>query len=447
MEYFVNTPCGTVKGIKGRVEGTIAYKGIRYASAGRFEYPVEVTKWEGIYDASSYGDCCYQPRSFYDEEKNIKKVFYYNEFRKNERYTYSEDCLFLNIWTPDNVSEDSNLPVVIYIHGGGFIGGCGHEKHFDGPIWPKYNVIGVTINYRLGPLGFLCLEELKDKNGKTGNYGLYDQLTAIRWIKNNIKSFGGNPDNITIMGQSAGAMSVQQLCLSPLTKGLFSKAIMSSGGGVSKLMTTPKPEKFYALGKKMMELANAKNLDDLINMDIKYLFSFWQQARKEIEIFGMPVSPVIDGELIVDSGINILKRNEHHKIPYMIGSTSEDIIPPIIQSMAQKWCYKQEKAYCWFFNHQLPGDKKGAWHSSDLWYWFGTLENCWRPLTEVDYLISNDMVTALTNFAKNDNPGDSWNVTTKKNKKIKHFNKKSEIKKVNKLKLWYNLFTNKAVGE
>ena len=89
MEYIVNTPCGPIKGIKGRVEGTIAYKGIRYATAGRFEYPVEVTKWDGIYDASNYGNCSYQPRSFYDEEKNLKKIFYYNEFRKNEKYTYS----------------------------------------------------------------------------------------------------------------------------------------------------------------------------------------------------------------------------------------------------------------------------------------------------------------------------------------------------------------------
>ena len=97
MDYIVNTPCGPVQGCPGRVPGTVAYKGIRYATAGRWEYPVQVTGWDGIYDATQYGACCYQPRAFYNEEENLKKVFYYNEFRKGESYTYSEDCLFLNV--------------------------------------------------------------------------------------------------------------------------------------------------------------------------------------------------------------------------------------------------------------------------------------------------------------------------------------------------------------
>ena len=137
-----------------------------------------------------------------------KKIFYYNEFRKGEKYTYSEDCLFLNVFAPEKV--EGKLPVIVYIHGGGFTGGCGHEKHFDVPVWPKKGVIGVTLNYRLGPLGFAVLPELKEEAGRTGNYGLYDQYTAIKWVKHNISAFGGDPDNITIMGQSAGAMSVQQ---------------------------------------------------------------------------------------------------------------------------------------------------------------------------------------------------------------------------------------------
>ena len=155
MDYIVNTPCGTLQGCAGRVPGTAAYKGIRYATAGRWEYPTQVTSWEGVYDATAYGNCSYQPRSFYDEELNEKKYFYYNEFRKGETYTYSEDCLFLNVFTPEDAKEGDNLPVLIYIHGGGFTGGCGHEKHFDGPVWPAKGVIGVTINYRLGPKGFV----------------------------------------------------------------------------------------------------------------------------------------------------------------------------------------------------------------------------------------------------------------------------------------------------
>ena len=210
MKYIVKTPCGEVRGCRTKTEGVIAYKGIRYATAARFEYPVEVTTWEGVYDATEYGACAYQPRSFYDEEQNVKKYFYYNEFRKGETYKYSEDCLFLNVFTPEQPVEHK-LPVLVYIHGGGFTGGCGHEKHFDVPVWPTRGVIGVTLNYRLGPLGFATLPELKEEAGKTGNYGLYDQLTAINWVKHNIAAFGGDPDNVTIMGQSAGAMLVATL--------------------------------------------------------------------------------------------------------------------------------------------------------------------------------------------------------------------------------------------
>lgn len=452
MEYIINTPCGPIKGVRGRIEGTVAYKGIRYATAKRFEYPRLVTKWDGIYDASNYGNCSYQPRAFYNEEEVVKKVFYYNEFRKGEKYTYSEDCLFLNIWTKEGVNENDNLPVIIYIHGGGFTGGCGHEKHFDCPNWPTKGVIAVTINYRLGPLGFLCLEELKEESGITGNYGLYDQLAAINWIRNNIKSFGGNPSNITIMGQSAGAMSVQQLSLSPISEGLFQKAVMSSGGGVSKLMNTPKPEKYYAFWNKVKELCNVETLEEFKCISVDVLFDSWIKAKKEVKIMGMPVSPVIDGKLIVDNGCNILKTNKHHKIPYMAGSNSEDIIPPIISKMSFKWCLKQEvSSYSWLFNHQLPGDDNGAWHSSDLWYWFGTLDNCWRPLEKTDYELSDKMTTYLTNFAKSGNPNDNklieWKQVGKKQKKVMHFNSKSKMNKVNKFKLWYNLFTNKAVGE
>ena len=186
MEYIVNTPCGPVQGAAGRVPGSAAYKGIRYATAGRWEYPTQVTGWEGTYDATAYGACSYQPRSFYNEEENLKKIFYYNEFRKGETYAYSEDCLFLNVFAPDTAKEGDKLPVLVYIHGGGFTGGCGHEKHFDGPVWTQKGIIGVTLNYRLGPMGFVCLPQLKEEAGFTGNYGLYDQMTAIKWVKDNI---------------------------------------------------------------------------------------------------------------------------------------------------------------------------------------------------------------------------------------------------------------------
>jgi len=451
MSKIVTTPCGQVQGTTCRLDNVTAFKGIRYATAGRWEYPTPVTKWDGIYDASEYGACSYQPRSFYNEEENLKKIFYYNEFRKNETYTYSEDCLFLNIFTPDTAKEGDNLPVLVYIHGGGFTGGCGHEKHFDVPVWPTKGVIGVTLNYRLGPMGFVCLPELKEEAGFTGNYGLFDQLVAIEWVKNNIASFGGNPDNITIMGQSAGAMSVQQHSLSPLTNDLFKRAVMSSGGGVSKILAAAPAEKHYDFWKKAMEHAGCETLEQFRAISPEKLFEAWNLTKKELRTPGS--FPCIDGRLVTGTGADLLAKDMQHKIPYMAGVTSEDMMPPILFSMAKKWNGAQSTpAYTWYFDRQLPGDENGAWHSSDLWYWFGTLPNCWRPMEEKDYELSNQMTDYLCNFAKTGNPNDEnlpvWETAaTEKNKVMNFGEQPTGMRKPSKAKMILTMLTNKAVGE
>ena len=453
MNYIVNTPCGPVQGTQGNLPGVAAFKGIRYATAGRWEYPKLVTGWEGVYDATAYGNCSYQPRSFYNEEENLKKIFYYNEFRKGETYTYSEDCLFLNVFTPAEALQGGKLPVLVYIHGGGFTGGCGHEKHFDGPNWPTKGVVGVTLNYRLGPLGFLTLPQLAEEAGYTGNYGLFDQLTALQWVRENIASFGGDPDNVTLMGQSAGAMSVQQHCLSPLSLGLFHKAVMSSGGGVSKMMSAPVPEKHYAFWQAVMERAGCATLADFRALDPEILFGVWQETKKEVKGGGQACSPVLDGRLIVGTGTELLAQGKQHQIPYMAGSTSQDMMPPILQGMATSWCSAQKKnAFGWYFNRQLPGDDCGAWHSSDLWYWFGTLPNGWRPWEDQDRIIAEQMTDYLTNFAKTGNPngGDlpKWQRICQKQKKVLLIGEgETKMGKPSMAKMVYTMLTNKAVGE
>ena len=452
MDYIVNTPCGPVQGAAGRVPGSAAYKGIRYATAGRWEYPTQVTNWEGTYDATAYGACSYQPRSFYNEEENLKKIFYYNEFRKGETYAYSEDCLFLNIFTPDTAKEGDNLPVLVYIHGGGFTGGCGHEKHFDGPVWTQKGVIGVTLNYRLGPMGFVCLPQLKEEAGFTGNYGLYDQMVAISWVKDNISAFGGDPENITIMGQSAGAMSVQQHCLSPLTKGMFQKAVMSSGGGISKVLSAAPAEKHYEFWQKAMENAGCETLEQFRAISPEKLFEVWNQTKKELRTPGS--FPCIDGRLVVGTGSALTAAWKQHNIFYMAGSTSEDMMPPILQSMAQKWCAAQLKpSYTWYFDRQLPGDENGAWHSADLWYWFGTLPNCWRPFGQKDIDLSEQMVSYLCNFARSGNPNKggelpTWIASHKGQSKVLCLGEqKTGMRKPSLLKMVKTMLTNKAVGE
>ena len=442
---IIDTKCGKIQGVLTK-NGCIAYKGIRYATAERFEYPVEVTSWGGVYDATKYGACAYQPRSFINEEQCAEKVFYYNEFRRGEKYPYSEDCLFLNIFTPNNKSK--KLPVIIYIHGGGFTGGCGHEKHFDEPVWASKGVIAVTINYRLGPLGFAVLEKQKNQTGKTGNYGLYDQLTAINWVKHNIEEFGGNPDNITIMGQSAGAMSVQYHCLSPLSRGVFHKAVMSSGGGVSSLMTATPQQKQFNYWNMIMDKCGTKTLEEFKSIPVDILFRVWKENKKMT--MGGGCSPCIDGNLIVDASHKAVKGGLAHNIPYLIGTTSHDVVPPILYSMAKKWCNLQkDNAYQWFFERNLPGDDHGAWHSSDLWYWFGTLNNCWRPLTEKDFALSNEMSDRLVAFAKTGNPNIPNGIEWKPNSKqiLAFGDNHTTLKTPSKLKLWKTMFTNKAPGE
>lgn len=452
MINMIQTPCGQIRGTSCGIENVVAYKGIRYATAGRWEYPVQITHWDGVYDAANYGACSYQPRAFYNEEENLKKIFYYNEFRKGETYIYSEDCLFLNIFAPATAKEGDGLPVLIYIHGGGFTGGCGHEKHFDAPVWPTKGVIGVTLNYRLGPMGFVCLPQLKEEAGFTGNYGLFDQLTAIKWVKDNIAAFGGDPDNVTIMGQSAGAMSVQQHCLSPLSEGLFHRAVMSSGGGVSKMLLAAPAEKQYAFWEKTMENAGCTSLEEFRALSPEKLFEAWTRTKKELHSPGC--FPCVDGRLVVGTGTELLAAGRQHHIPYMAGSTSEDMMPPILQGMARKWCGAQNPpGYTWYFDRQLPGDENGAWHSSDLWYWFGTLSNCWRPMEEKDRELSEQMVSYLCNFAKNGNPNDGeklpeWVASGKKQKKVLCLGEKqTEMRKPGLFKMICTMLTNKAVGE
>ena len=446
MNYIVNTPCGPLQGCAGAQEGVAAYKGIRYATAGRWEYPQQVTSWDGTYDATQYGNCSYQPRAFYNEEENLKKIFYYNEFRKGETYTYSEDCLFLNVFTPENAKEGDGLPVLVYIHGGGFTGGCGHEKHFDGPVWPTKGMVAVTLNYRLGPMGFLCLPQLKEEAGYTGNYGLYDQMTAIQWVKENIASFGGNPENITIMGQSAGAASVQLQSCSPLTGGLFQKAVMSSGCGLGGLMSGSM-EKSCSFWTEVMRRCGCETLEQFRALPVQQLFEQWQLAKKEIKGGNTATFPVNDGAFAVEG-------SKPHDIYYMAGSTSEDIAPPALQAMTRKWIARREKpGYTWYFNRRLPGDDNGAWHSADLWYWFGTLENCWRPMEEKDYQLSEQMVSYLYRFAVTGNPNKSGELPTwiasgrGQNRVLMLGEQPTAMGKPSLLKMIVTMLTNKAVGE
>ncbi len=407
-----------IEGIEGKYPGVEAYLGIRYGRAERWAYGEEVTHWDGIYDATHYGNCAYQMRSFVSEWEIPGKNFYYNEFRKDEAYTYDEDCLFLNIWTRAGATEGDKLPVLVFLHGGSFTSGCGNEKPME-PVWPalENGVVGVTINYRLGPLGFLVLPELQEEEGRCGNYGLDDQFLALKWIHHNIAAFGGDPENVTLMGQSAGAMSVQKLCMSDKARGYFHRAVMSSGCSISPFMNPAKPEKRYPFWKQVMRESGARCLEEFRRVEPEVLFEAWEKTKKARHDGGMACFPTIDGELVVNKDTYNIKNNRIHNIPYIIGFNEKDIILPILRSSVKKWVKACEKidgatTYTYHFTHALPGDDKGTWHSCDLWYWFGSFQNCWRPMTEEDQRISDNMIARLMNFARNGNPNedgqDEW---------------------------------------
>lgn len=397
QNHLCRTPCGDIRGAAA-APGVTAYKGIRYATAGRWEYPKPVTRWEGVYDAAHYGPNAMQDTAFTPEDKNGRSPFYYHEFREGLDYTYSEDCQYLNIWAPDDAEK---APVIVYIHGGAFLGGSGWDKAFDGPHWPRKGVIAVTLNYRLGLFGYACLPELAAESGHTGNYGLYDQLCALQWVHDNIAAFGGDPENITLMGQSAGAHSVQMLCSTWAAEGLVRRAVMSSGAGDDSALFAGdwQMEHKYPFWQAWREATGAASLDELRALPPQALLGALgkQFAAQGFGAVMANMGPVWDNALFPAEGYTL-------RVPYLAGGNTQDMRPDLTED-ALRWCRKQPvNSYAWCFARQLPGDDKGAWHSADLWYWFGTLENGWRPFTEGDRALSDAMMGYLVNFARTGDP-------------------------------------------
>ena len=320
------------------------------------------------------------------------------------------------------------------------MGGYGHEIEFGGDAYAKKGVILVTINYRLGMCGFLAHPLLTAENdGKgSGNYGLLDQLAALKWVKRNISAFGGNPDNITVMGQSAGAGSVQALISSPLTKGLIQRAIIQSGGGLGGIISAKSLKEAEKQGSDMWKAAGISTLEEMRAYPAEKFQEVLMKYMQQQKSFGLPYSPCVDGELLTAPLDETARNGQELDIPYLIGYTSEDMMPEVMKKAATDWSLLLEQqgrkpAYVYCFSRDLPGedmpssqgafgDMKGAFHSSELWYMFGTLGKCWRPMEKADYELSERMVSYWTNFAKTGNPNGEglpqWEPCTKANPHI-----------------------------
>ena len=258
-EVLLSTDCGPLLGLdNGRCR---EFRGVPFARAERFAYAQPVTRWDGVLDARRFGPGCPQNRAVHEHPEHPTRRFYKREYREGLELRYDEDCLNLNIYAPYRAEK---APVILFFFGGGFDSGLNCEGAFDGSALAEQGVVTVFANYRVGVLGYLTHAEMKARYGREGNLGLDDQLTALRWLRDHVSDFGGDPENITLMGQSAGAISVQYLCLNPANKGLFRRAIMLSGAGKFPKFALPRPaEQTRAYWAEFMAAAGCRSFDEL----------------------------------------------------------------------------------------------------------------------------------------------------------------------------------------
>jgi para-nitrobenzyl esterase len=450
----VTTEYGAVQGL--HLPGNISsYRGIPYAAPPtgmlRWKPPTPATHWAGLRQATEFGPACLQLKSRLD---NIYA---------DGPFSTSEDCLFLNVWKPDGARQ---APVMVWIHGGAFSGGTPSSPLYDGAQLARRGVIVVSINYRLGIMGFLAHPELSQESTRrvSGNYGLLDQLEGLRWVRANIAAFGGDPANVTLFGESAGATSVMDLLVSPPARGLFAKAIIESGYMVSnaELRTSryglPSAED---IGKATAKALGAKTIKDLRDRDGQELVA---AAAKT----GFVPLPTVDGWFLPHELVDAYDRGEQARVPILVGSNAGEtrslrgLLPPIPASAAeyehrvsqlfgalsddflklypssdleesvleatrdglyswtsQRLALKQaavgQAAYVYYFAHSYPSEvplKVQAFHASELPFVFGdvgpnaNLPPNWPkpPDTPEETALSDAMMSYWTSFARTGKP-------------------------------------------
>ena len=419
-ERVLQTACGAVRGTER--ENGVLFRGIRYATAERFAYPTPVTGWEGVYDATKQELNCFQYDTFRPEAKETGN-FYYEEFRKGQTFLYEENALTLNIVTP---LQAEDCPVLIFIHGGGHeTGTVGELPHGDTEEYAKRGIVYVSVGYRLNVFSLY----------RSRNYGLYDQMAAIRWVYDNISGFGGDPERITIMGQSAGAMSVTDLLYTQALKGIVKGALMLSGAGMIPKVVRPLTEAQSAsFWDQVQERAGAESEEAFRALPAEKIWEAWYQVSRERNDMHY-LQPGIDGKIIPDLPQNVRKAGTDLDIPLMMGVTSQDFMPYLIFELAYGWAKRnaregRQPVYGFFFDRELPGNRYKAYHASDLWYFFGNMDKCWRPFEKTDYDLSTQMIGYVANFVRKGDPNGGelplWKPVTKSHRGFRKFDGVSE---------------------
>ncbi len=435
---------GRVQGVAADLPGVTVFRGIPYAAPPlrdlRWKEPQPVVPWDGVLVADRFGHPGYQAVHY--------PGGYFTEWGYGEEAQCSEDCLYLNVWTPAAGKVGEKLPVAYWIHGGGYREGWGSEPEFDGQEFAAKGVVLVSINYRLGVFGFLAHPELsaESPHGVSGNYGVLDMIQGLKWVKENIAQFGGDPDNVMIFGQSAGGGAVRTLVESPLARGLFHRAVIMSAGGMNSnrlIGTRPLPE----IEKANKEILDWAGLTDLQKMraagteTIYALSTIYAGATGKGAAGGMfGRGPALTGAPVVDGYVSLKTFDEAAMdgsladVPYMMGFTRDDMgdMTEGIANFALNREEKGGKCYAYQFARPLPDDGsqkvnvlKGAFHSSDLWFVFKSLKHCWRPWTQGDWDLAEKEITYWANFAKYGDPngpdGGDWTPYTKESPKFMVF--------------------------
>lgn len=402
----LETACGSLRGLQ--TPECRRFLGVPYAHAERFSYARLSEHWDGVLDATRFGDACPQNRAVHEHLENPTRRFYKREFRDGIHFTYGEDCLNLNIYAPVGAS---GCPVLLFFHGGGFDSGMNCEGAFDGTGLARRGVVTVFANYRVGPLGYLTHPDVERQFGRDGNFGLDDMLCALRWVKSHIADFGGDETNITLAGHSAGAISVQYLCLNPAHTGLFRRALMLSGAGLFPKFALPRrAEDTHEYWADFLRAAQCGSLEELRRAPLDTLFDAVETLKRQRKDNTYNTMPVVDG-LLLPAAVDELMKTPL-PIPYLLGYTNNDLYAPLMAYIGNRFA-KDNGAYVYFFDLDAPGDENGAFHSCDLRYLFETLDGSWRPYGQRDREAAAQLASYAANFARCGDPnGDGlprWN--------------------------------------
>ncbi len=448
VEELVLLQEGRIKGVKNPESGIISYKGIPFAAPPlgelRWKAPQAPEPWEGVLDCDAFGPSPMQgkpaPFMFWSEEFLIPAD------------PISEDCLYLNVWTGAK-SSDEQLPVMVYIYGGGFRSGGSGCAIYDGTSMASKGVVFVSINYRVGQFGFLAHPGLSEESdyGTSGNYGILDMIAALEWVQRNIDQFGGDPANVTIAGQSAGAFGVNFLTVSPLARGLFHRAIAQSGAA---FLSSPLRPALDLEGAEQLGLSFAENLEAASLADLRAL-----PAEVILKARGGINAPFVDGYVIPEGVMDTYTKGKQQKVPVLLGWNRDDrmlarprsaakfreqiidrfgdkaddffaVYPATTEEEAARsqfdmsrdetfgiqmytWAKMQSGsgeagAWVYNFNRDLPAytpeTAYGAFHSGEIVYAYDNLFTLDRPWEAIDQKIASQMSDYWVNFASKGDP-------------------------------------------